>query len=133
MAFCVAAVTTARSLERMTARQCAAMRPAFSARKRRASVLSSCDYVFDGGKDGCYAEEEVPNPQRIYGKTKFAGEQALPASGAKSWSCVPAGCRCAWRQFRQDQAALGSRTTWAEGVRCPHFRRADCRRGGAKS
>ena len=71
-------------------------------------MLSSCDYVFDGGKDGCYAEEEVPNPQRIYGKTKFAGEQALPASGAKylvlrtSWLSVrmaPISPRpgCAWQ------------------------------------
>jgi dTDP-4-dehydrorhamnose reductase len=46
-------------------------------------VHYSTDYVFDGGKDGGYAETDVPNPQSVYGKTKLAGEQALAASGAK--------------------------------------------------
>lgn len=39
----------------------------------------STDYVFDGAKNGAYTEQDVPNPQSIYGKTKLAGEQAVMA------------------------------------------------------
>jgi dTDP-4-dehydrorhamnose reductase len=46
-------------------------------------VHYSTDYVFDGSKEGWYAEEDVPHPQSVYGKTKLAGEQALAASGAR--------------------------------------------------
>lgn len=47
----------------------------------------STDYVFDGSKCGPrgefvpYSEDDVPNPINVYGKTKFAGEQAIVASG----------------------------------------------------
>ncbi len=37
----------------------------------------STDYVFDGTKIGAYTEQDEPNPQSIYGKTKLAGEQAV--------------------------------------------------------
>lgn len=37
----------------------------------------STDYVFDGISDRPYTEEDVPNPQNIYGKTKLAGEKAM--------------------------------------------------------
>jgi dTDP-4-dehydrorhamnose reductase len=46
-------------------------------------VHYSTDYVFEGSKSGFYTEEDAPNPQSVYGKTKYAGEQALAASGAR--------------------------------------------------
>ncbi|MCG2577803.1 dTDP-4-dehydrorhamnose reductase [Dechloromonas sp. XY25] len=53
-----------------------------AARRGALVVHYSTDYVFDGVKDGAYSENDVPNPQSVYGKTKLAGEQALQASGA---------------------------------------------------
>lgn len=53
------------------------------AKKLGALVIHySTDYVFDGTKQGAYTEDDTPNPQSIYGKTKLAGEQALQQSGA---------------------------------------------------
>jgi len=46
-----------------------------------ALVHYSTDYVFDGTKDGAYVEDDVVNPQNVYGKSKLAGEQAIAASG----------------------------------------------------
>ena len=37
-------------------------------------VYYSTDYVFDGQKQGAYVEEDTPNPQSIYGKSKLMGE-----------------------------------------------------------
>ncbi len=34
----------------------------------------STDYVFDGNKNALYSENDRPNPQNIYGKTKLDGE-----------------------------------------------------------
>jgi dTDP-4-dehydrorhamnose reductase len=45
-------------------------------------VHYSTDYVFDSTKQGAYTEDDAPNPQSVYGKTKLAGEQALKQSGA---------------------------------------------------
>lgn len=46
-------------------------------------VHYSTDYVFKGDKEGWYTEDDTPNPQSVYGKTKLAGEQTLLASGAR--------------------------------------------------
>jgi dTDP-4-dehydrorhamnose reductase len=40
-------------------------------------VHISTDAVFDGDKDGYYTEEDKPNPQSVYSKTKFEGEWAV--------------------------------------------------------
>ncbi len=37
----------------------------------------STDYVFDGRKSNSYAENDVPNPINVYGKSKLAGESIL--------------------------------------------------------
>jgi dTDP-4-dehydrorhamnose reductase len=44
-------------------------------------VHYSTDYVFDGTKKVPYDEGDSANPINIYGKTKFAGEQAIRSSG----------------------------------------------------
>lgn len=40
----------------------------------------STDYVFDGAKDGPYAETDPPNPQGAYALSKFEGERAVRAA-----------------------------------------------------
>jgi dTDP-4-dehydrorhamnose reductase len=37
----------------------------------------STDYIFAGDKDGMYQEDEQPDPQGMYGKSKLAGEIAV--------------------------------------------------------
>lgn len=43
----------------------------------------STDYVFNGGKDGLYAEEDTPDPQSVYGQSKLDGEKALAAANPR--------------------------------------------------
>lgn len=46
-------------------------------------VHYSTDYVFDGTKPGLYTEDDLTNPQSVYGRTKRDGEIALEATGAR--------------------------------------------------
>jgi dTDP-4-dehydrorhamnose reductase len=61
-------------------------------------VHISTDYLFDGCKESPYNEEDRPNPQSAYGRSKLLGEQAILASGLKryfifrtSWLYGPGG------------------------------------------
>jgi dTDP-4-dehydrorhamnose reductase len=73
------------------------------ARKLGASLIHySTDYVFDGSKGGPYVEDDQPNPQNVYGRSKLAGEQAIRASGVSH---------------------LILRTSWVYGMRGRNFLR----------
>lgn len=45
----------------------------------------STDYVFDGEQARPYTEEDTPHPLGVYGSSKFEGERAIAASGARHW------------------------------------------------
>ena len=44
-------------------------------------VHYSTDYVFDGAKDGPYAEDDPPRPLGAYGRSKLGGETAIREAG----------------------------------------------------
>ncbi len=54
-----------------------------AARSGALLVHYSTDYVFDGKKKTPYTEDDLPNPQGVYGASKLAGEQAVQANLAR--------------------------------------------------
>lgn len=54
-------------------------------------VHYSTDYVFDGSKATPYSEDDAPNPQSAYGRSKLAGEAAVRTSG-----CAHVVLRTSW-------------------------------------
>jgi dTDP-4-dehydrorhamnose reductase len=44
-------------------------------------VHYSTDYVFDGTGTQPYREDDIPNPQGVYGRTKLDGERAIENAG----------------------------------------------------
>ena len=63
-----------------------------AARKSGSRVIYiSTDYVFDGTKPTPYIENDLPNPQSVYGASKLAGEQQLDLTTDQivriSWVC----------------------------------------------
>jgi dTDP-4-dehydrorhamnose reductase len=71
-----------------------------AARSGAVLIHYSTDYVFDGTGNVPYVEDDVTNPQNVYGKSKLAGEQAIAESGC---------------------AHLILRTSWVYGVRGKNF------------
>ncbi|MBI5936853.1 MAG: dTDP-4-dehydrorhamnose reductase [Betaproteobacteria bacterium] len=54
-----------------------------SARLGALLVHYSTDYVFDGSKAAPYVEDDAASPQNVYGRTKWAGEEAVRAANPK--------------------------------------------------
>lgn len=48
-------------------------------------VHYSSDYVFDGSKFGAWLEDDSANPQSVYGRSKWLGEQAIRDSGCRHY------------------------------------------------
>jgi dTDP-4-dehydrorhamnose reductase len=55
----------------------------YAARHNIIMIHFSTDYVFDGLKAEPYVEDDAVNPQSVYGKTKFLGEDAVRKLVAK--------------------------------------------------
>jgi dTDP-4-dehydrorhamnose reductase len=47
-------------------------------------VTISTDYVFDGSKQGFYTQDDKPNPQGVYAKSKLEGEQYAIAADPRT-------------------------------------------------
>lgn len=52
-----------------------------SERLGAALIHYSTDYVFDGGKQGAWLEDDATAPLSVYGRSKLAGEQAIADVG----------------------------------------------------
>jgi dTDP-4-dehydrorhamnose reductase len=63
-------------------------------------VHYSTDYIFDGNKKEPYEEDDIPNPQSAYGKSKLLGETVI-------------------RRFCSHHLIL--RTSWLFGAKGPNF------------
>jgi dTDP-4-dehydrorhamnose reductase len=74
-------------------------------------VHYSTDYVFNGAKDGAYAESDTPDPQSVYGRSKYEGELALAAAHPRH---------------------LILRTSWVVGAHGGNFAKTMLRLGGER-
>ncbi len=65
----------------------------------------STDYVFDGSKQGSYAESDTPAPLSVYGASKLAGETAVAEATPAISSFARAGSTAPSEELRQDHPA----------------------------
>ncbi|MCP4751125.1 MAG: dTDP-4-dehydrorhamnose reductase [Proteobacteria bacterium] len=72
-------------------------------------VHYSSDYVFDGGKQDFYREEDTPNPINVYGKSKLSGERAVMANMSDFLIF-----RLSWVIGNGEQNFLFKLSNWAE-------------------
>lgn len=86
-------------------------------------VQISTDYVFDGTADRPYREDDSPNPQSVYGRSKLVGESlALPEGSVvrTSWLCGEHGPNILRTVLKL--AADGRRLDFVDDQRgCPTF------------
>ena len=80
-------------------------------------VHCATDYIFDGTKGPPYTEDDRPAPLNVYGRTKWAGEEAIRAAGGRhlilrtSW--VYSGRRT---NFLRTMLRLGAERDRVQGV-----------------
>jgi dTDP-4-dehydrorhamnose reductase len=91
-------------------------------------VTFGTDYIFDGASSRPYREEDPANPLSVYGKTKWAAEQALREEGGNhllvrtQWLFGPAGknfIRTILEKTRQGQTLRVA----SDQVGCPTYSR----------
>jgi dTDP-4-dehydrorhamnose reductase len=83
---------------------------AAASRKQKALFIHySTDYVFDGRKEGFYAEEDVPCPLNRYGESKRAGEIFVAEEGGRYLIF-----RTSWLYGEGTQNFLRKLKGWAE-------------------
>jgi len=91
-------------------------------------VTFGTDYIFDGASSRPYREEDPANPLSVYGKTKWAAEEALRDEGGDhllvrtQWMFGPAGrnfIRTILEKARQGEALRVA----SDQVGCPTFSR----------
>lgn len=88
-------------------------------------VAVSTDYVFDGTKPDAYQEWDRPNPQSVYGRSKWAGEHAV-AVHAPGSAVVRTGWVCGAHGSNMVRTVLGlldrPELTFVDDQRgCPTF------------
>ena len=91
-------------------------------------VTFGTDYIFDGASSRPYREEDPANPRSVYGKTKWAAEEALREEGGDhllvrtQWMFGPAGrnfIRTILEKARQGETLRVA----SDQVGCPTFSR----------
>jgi len=80
-----------------------------AARALNAALIHfSTDYVFDGGKDSAYTEDDPTNPLNVYGQSKLSGEQAVIQA-----ECAHLILRTSWVYSLRGDSFVSKTLKWA--------------------